>query len=153
MGIRRRVHVKWRIFAVQQAQYQPAQAWLPVAPTHTPPTHTRSHHPRWSSSGSQPTSSPSFRRHGAPSPGREERDAPLFHRAPGSSRAGAADKKGGFRNHIYRTCLSFFKLLFQSLLCLLDIFFNYNLNPGLLPLCFLPPIGQPHADVGFFVLL
>lgn len=67
----------------------PAPVWAPAAPTHTPPTHTRSRHPRWSSSGIPRTSSPSFPQRGVPSRGLVPKDTPPFHCAPGSLHATA----------------------------------------------------------------
>lgn len=78
----------------------PAPVWVPAAPTHTPPTHTRSRHPRWSSSGIPRTSSPSFPQRGVPSP-----DTPPCHHAPGSLHATARKKTTGFMNRIRSSSL------------------------------------------------
>lgn len=68
--------------------FPPARAWLPAAPTRTPPAHTRSRHPRWSSSGSPATTSPSFPQRATPSP------SPVVPDAPGSLRTSSADRGG-----------------------------------------------------------
>lgn len=128
----------------------PVQAWVLVAPTHTLPTHIRSHHLRWSSSGSPRISSPSSPQCEFPSRGLGVKDAPLSHRAPGSSHTGAASKQRRIRSHKEQT-QPFIHICFLALLCLLHIL--SLITHKVLAFTFLAPVGWDTADLGFFFAL
>lgn len=100
----------------------PARAWLPAAPMRTPPAHTQNRHPRWSSSGSPATTSPSFPQRATPSP------SPVVSDAPGSLHTSSADRGGKriLESHWQNLKYNIFNFIFLILaLFVQDLYYFY----------------------------